>query len=693
MKILIFSPYYPPHIGGLETHADEFNKYISPHVKKITVFTPRLPFDAAKKETRFGNVEIIRFPAFEFIPNYPLPKFWEAEFWRLFFWLYKQDFDVIISRTRFFFTSILALFYSKTRRIKWIHIEHGSDFVKLHSKLTSLLAKIHDHTFGRAVLVFSDKNIANSKASAQFCKKLSFNKDCEVIYRGVEIEKIKKVQPDFLLKEKYQGKSIITFIGRLIDGKGVHDLLEAVKDVQKEFIVFIIGDGPQRKNLEDLTTRYGIENKVVFFGQKKFEDTISILKISDMFANPSYTEGLPTSVIEAALCKIPIIATDVGGTVEISAKPHFIYPKDIFALKNQIEYTIQNKEKATKKTDLIYEEVKNKFSWEKNIYQYLEIFNNIGNKKIYILSSRSGGPFNQWKKITTELLNRGYDVKLSNDLCGWIRAHFIYGKNKVLMTNIPLFFRFTSKNFILNIKGNYKKERHLFRNPLGYLYGLNRLWSKKIVVPCQYLKDTLALKDAEIIPNGINLEDYQPINIEGKDKKDEIKFITVSKFYFRKKADGVIKLSEIVSKIETEKKITFKIYGYGSLENEIKDKIEKIKTPLNISITFEGRTANSKEALNESDIFLYWSNLDVMPNIFLETMALGLPIVANDFPSFADIIGKHNFIAKNESEMISILHELIENTEKIKASSKENIKYIQNFNIKNVISSWINITH
>lgn len=376
MKILIFSPYYPPHIGGLESHADEFNKHMSKHVKKIVVFTPRLPQDAPEIETRFENVEIIRFPAFEIISNYPVPKLWTMTFWNQFLGLFKQDFDVVISRTRFFLTSLLALVYAKIKRKRWIHIEHGSDFVKLQNKISSFLAKSYDYTFGKLTLMLADKLIANSKASSEFCKKLAPKKYCEIIYRGVETEKINNISPDINLKEKYSGKKIITFIGRLIDGKGVHDLLASAKDLGENFVIFIVGDGPQRKNLQKISAACNIENKVVFFGHKNWEEAIGILKISDIFINPSYTEGLPTSVIEAAICKIPVIATNVGGTPEISTKIPLIDSKDISALTHEIKKLFNNDNSSNNK-DLICTEVKNRFDWEKNIGKYLNIFNKL----------------------------------------------------------------------------------------------------------------------------------------------------------------------------------------------------------------------------------------------------------------------------------------------------------------------------
>ena len=385
MRILVFSPYYPPHIGGLESHADEFNKYLSQRGVDITVFTPRLPKDAPESETRYENVKIIRFPAFEIISNYPLPKFWSFKFWKLFLGLFKEKYDIAISRTRFFNTSLLALIYAKIKRVKWIHIEHGSDFVKSGGKFSTAIARIYDYTFGKLILKLSDKNIANSKSSAEFCQKLAKNKKCEVIYRGIEIEKIESIPPDMETKNKYIGKTIVAFIGRLIDGKGISDLFEAIKILEnKNIICLIIGNGPQVNFLKSLSETLNINNKIKFLGYKKFNDAVGILKISDVIVNPSYTEGLPTSVIEAALCKKAIIATNVGGTPEIILGENdgfLIEPKNIETLKEKLEILVNNTGVRENFGNNAYKKVKDKFNWNNSIEKYLKIFLEILNTK------------------------------------------------------------------------------------------------------------------------------------------------------------------------------------------------------------------------------------------------------------------------------------------------------------------------
>jgi glycosyltransferase involved in cell wall biosynthesis len=377
MKMIVFSPYYPPHIGGLESHADEFNKYLSQKNTTITVFTSQLPYDAPEKEIKYEKVKILRFPAFEIIPNYPLPKFWLPKFWKLFAGLFDKKFDIAISRTMFFNTSLMALFYAKIKKVKWVHIEHGSDYSKLSSLFKTWVNILYIHIFGKLVLYFSDKNIANSQASARFCKKILKNKDCSVIYRGVEIEKIKKILPAIEIKNKYPNKTIITFFGRLIDGKGVSDLIRAVAKIENDFALFIIGDGPQKGNLEKLSIRLNLSNKVIFYGHQNWIKTISLLKISDIFVNPSYTEGLPTAVIESALCKKAIIATNVGGTPEIitnGISGFLIEPKNINSLKEKLELLINDNNLRENIGNNAYTEVANKFDWEKSIKKYLEIF-------------------------------------------------------------------------------------------------------------------------------------------------------------------------------------------------------------------------------------------------------------------------------------------------------------------------------
>ncbi|MFA6285073.1 MAG: glycosyltransferase family 4 protein [Parcubacteria group bacterium] len=378
MKILVFSPYYPPHIGGLESYSDELNKYLSFSGMDIVVFTPQLPKNSPTVEEKYASVKIVRFPAFEIISNYPLPKFWSFRFWKTFFSLFENKFDFVVSHTRFFSTSLLALIYSKLKKTFWIHIEHGSDFVQLNNGLSSSLAKLYDLSFGKLVLRKSDRNIAISEAVKKFVQHLSERKECDVLYRGFETEKLEKIPPSSEFQKK-PDEIYILFVGRLIDGKGLPDLLEAFSHLSEPKIrLLLVGDGPQKENLLQQAENLNIAEKVSFLGYRKYSDTISILKLADIFVNPSYTEGLPTTVIEAALCKKAIVATNVGGTDEIienGRSGYLVQPKDIETLGKKIDELIKSKSLRDKFGQAAFEDNVNKFNWEKSIQQINNILN------------------------------------------------------------------------------------------------------------------------------------------------------------------------------------------------------------------------------------------------------------------------------------------------------------------------------
>lgn len=375
MKLLIFCPYYPPHIGGLESHSDEFNKYLSREEIDITVFTPKFPAEALENEIKHKNVRIIRFPAFEIISNYPLPRFWSLKFWKLFLGLFKNNFDIVISRTRFFHTSLMALLYSKIKEEKWIHIEHGSDFVNLSSKIKTYLARIYDLIFGFLIFKFSDLNISVSKAVQKFVYKFD-KRESPIIYRGLDLEEIDKIQPDIGMKEKYRNKIIISFAGRLYKWKGIENSILAIKslpaDLKEKIVFLIIGNGEDYNHLKEISKN---EKTIEMLGNVPRKKVIGILKISDIYLHSAHMGGgLSTSLIEAMYCKCAVIATPNEGADEVieNNKNGFLIEKSDSRLisekiKEILSKDIEEQKESAKNV------IRESFCWINTIEKYKKI--------------------------------------------------------------------------------------------------------------------------------------------------------------------------------------------------------------------------------------------------------------------------------------------------------------------------------
>lgn len=122
---------------------------------------------------------------------------------------------------------------------------------------------------------------------------------------------------------KKQNVPVFGFCGRLdIYYKGLDLLIEAFFGYCNkggEGDLWLIGDGPDRPQLEELCKQFEIQNRVVFMGARYGQDKINRIANMDVFCHPSRSEGSPTAVLEAGALSKPLIvstATNVGTDVE-----------------------------------------------------------------------------------------------------------------------------------------------------------------------------------------------------------------------------------------------------------------------------------------------------------------------------------------------------------------------------------------
>jgi glycosyltransferase involved in cell wall biosynthesis len=113
---------------------------------------------------------------------------------------------------------------------------------------------------------------------------------------------------------------VVLSLGRLVPIKGVSLAMEAVEKIE-DAELWIAGDGPCRRDLERAAR--GFSSRVRFFGTVTGRDKSELLRAADVFVAPSLrepsgrTEGLPTTLLEAAQAGVPIIASGVGGIPEV----------------------------------------------------------------------------------------------------------------------------------------------------------------------------------------------------------------------------------------------------------------------------------------------------------------------------------------------------------------------------------------
>ena len=115
-------------------------------------------------------------------------------------------------------------------------------------------------------------------------------------------------------------KKIVLSIGNLMQVKGHKYLIESAKNVikkRKDVLFLIVGEGSERKNLEDNIKKNKLGEYIKLMGPKP-HDTISMwINSCDIFVLPSLDEGVPTVLFETLACGKPVVGTQVGGIPEI----------------------------------------------------------------------------------------------------------------------------------------------------------------------------------------------------------------------------------------------------------------------------------------------------------------------------------------------------------------------------------------
>jgi len=314
-KILIMSLSYPPNIGGVETHLYDYVNYLNKINQPAVLLTyqPITTKVRAKSFEKSGGVEIRRISwfgnsLFLKLKNQPF-----LEFLYLFFPL--------------LIFSFILLF--RSRDIRVIHA---------HGLIAGFAAVIVNMVFKRKILIsthsiynFPKQGLYRRIAHFTFsnCDSvlvLSKQSEKEMISLGIDKKKVHVftywVDQNIFRPNRHDTKSkmgwndefVVLFVGRLIEEKGIVELLEAASLASNKIRWVIAGTGP----LEELIKQKSkINNSIVFLGKIKNQDLASLYNAADLLLVPStHEEGFGRVILEALSCGLPVIAANRGGIVE-----------------------------------------------------------------------------------------------------------------------------------------------------------------------------------------------------------------------------------------------------------------------------------------------------------------------------------------------------------------------------------------
>jgi L-malate glycosyltransferase len=197
---------------------------------------------------------------------------------------------------------------------------------------------------------------------------------------GIDLDKFKKQQVKSIFNEN---DIVIGTIKSLEHIYGIDILIRAFKKVLElnrnfSLKLLIVGGGSKTNDYEDLVNELGIKENVVFAGKVEYEEIIAYHNMIDIFVNVSRNESFGVSVLEASACETPVIASRVGGLVEVvedNITGILVESENVSEVVKAISKLIINDElrKMMGVNGRIM--VQNKFDLSKNVNELIKIYN------------------------------------------------------------------------------------------------------------------------------------------------------------------------------------------------------------------------------------------------------------------------------------------------------------------------------
>lgn len=336
MKLVFHCVYFPPEIGGLESHVHYLCRGLSRRGHDVSIITslsrPGLP----EREVLDG-ISVYRTPLASRTPLGWLghavrstPRTREVV----------RGADLVHAQA---FPSILPLSFARSRGgTPLVTTLHTSHFLRLSNN--PLVAP----ALG-ALIARSDYNFAASTEIARVGESLGWGISVEPLVNGVDTEVFRPV-PASLPRSERPWRLIVP--RRLFPKNGVEYFVRALPEIARRIDVeaMVIGDGPEHDRLEALSSKLGVSDRLEFLGARPHGEMPALLSSGDLAVFPSLMEATSVAALECMACGLPVAASEVGGLPEIvdSEVGGLFPPEDPRALADTVVALLEEGELARK---------------------------------------------------------------------------------------------------------------------------------------------------------------------------------------------------------------------------------------------------------------------------------------------------------------------------------------------------------
>lgn len=349
---------FPDVQGGVETHAEELYPRLVNLGADVTVVT-RTPYIAPEDRlSEFKNVKFAHIYA-------PKLKSLEAivhTFLGILYARWKSPDVVHIHAVGPNLLTPLA----RLLGLRVVMTNHGPDYDRQKwGKLAKFVLRMGE----KAGSVFSNEVIIISEVIRTIIREKHGRQESHLVYNGVNLPE-HSTTTDYIDSLGLQPGKFAIGVGRFVEEKGFHDLIEAWKRLDTDWKLVIAGDADHETDYSRKLKEMARENGVVLTGFIKGESLRQIFSHAGLFVMPSYHEGLPIALLEAMSYNLDLLVSDIPANLEVK-----LPDSDYFSTGNVTELTqaLSAKMKSLQKRDF-RELIVNKYNWDRVAVQTLAVY-------------------------------------------------------------------------------------------------------------------------------------------------------------------------------------------------------------------------------------------------------------------------------------------------------------------------------
>jgi 1,2-diacylglycerol 3-alpha-glucosyltransferase len=314
MRIGMMTDVYKPHVSGITNHIALNKQYMEKAGHEVFVFT------FGNEDYHDNEPNIIRSKGLPLVDTGYYLSFRHRKNARKL--LYTMD---VVHVHHPFLSGSLALRYCRHEGIPIVFTNHTRYDLYAQAYLPMLPDVVGETMLQAYLPAFCracSMTIAPSDGMRKVLERLGVDSLIKVIPNGVNLEPFKQaaVPIDRALLGFSKDDIVLVFVGRLGPEKNLPFLLRSffgTAQAYEKVCLLIIGDGPERDNLQDRARAMGMADRVHFTGMINYQELPSYLAAADAFVTASITEVHPLSVIEAMAAGLPVLGIKSPGVGDI----------------------------------------------------------------------------------------------------------------------------------------------------------------------------------------------------------------------------------------------------------------------------------------------------------------------------------------------------------------------------------------